>query len=263
MQINNVRPLAIEIPKNPGHVHSIRDFNAPQQRTAGAIDPSVRIELSEVGMLRIDIHRAFDSELRQIAESGESTGDRLHDLAVAFDRIQHRFNPAHDGRPPSSSTNAAERFVSGEVFTRGEIIFYNDSYWEILQDFVHNGDQNWRPGLAHSLFGNASPPQTPREFCPHLHDIFTERARMSLSLDAIIEAGTNMGFDMSENGLRMVNEQGSLRPWGHWSDATRSEWQAAWVQGQRQGNIFGREFLNNVYTQGYQAAFDVAAALIR
>jgi hypothetical protein len=44
-------------------------------------------------------------------------------------------------------------WVFGEQFTMGEIIHFDGQCWIILQSFTYWGDTNWRPRLAHSLFG--------------------------------------------------------------------------------------------------------------
>jgi|GEM_PF-1892634 len=206
------------------------------------------IQLSEEGMRHLEISKALNDALIQIHQSGTGSDSRVQDLTRAFGMVYQQFTPAG-----STSISAEGRFVAGEGFTRGEVIFYDDRYWEILQDFTHNGDQNWRPGLAHSLFRETDQAPQTQGYCPILHRVFKGMAMMSFGVDATQHLTSQRIFSW-EHG----NEGDYIGR--HVMLNMPREAQEAWQRSQEQAEIFIKKFLQNVYTIGHEAAFNMAMA---
>ncbi|MCL2224675.1 MAG: hypothetical protein FWB96_06885 [Defluviitaleaceae bacterium] len=241
---SQVRPLTKEVILNCPR--GIAGNNPDRTRTLPAT-----IQLTPDGMRHLEISRALAGAASDIRDEGLSSGDMVQDLSMAFGRIYEQFSPA--GNSPVS---AERRFTAGENFTRDEVIFYDNRHWEILQDFTHNGDQNWRPGLAHSLFRETEGESPSRGYCPILHRVFHGATRMAFGVEATREfmhLGSRYEFENCENTNVLIrNTVLTLQP----------EAQAAWLQSQENANVFAEAFLQNVYTQGHEAAFNLAMARI-
>ena len=205
------------------------------------------VTVSSIGRSTFNASRWLNHELNNMEANGESTGDSLKDLAEAFGRIQHMFNPPRGGESGTSSS-AAERFVSGEMFSRGEMIFYDDRYWEVLQDFTHNGDQNWRPGLAHSLFAERERPQTPWQYCQGLHNAFINMARLLFADGERNETSFIFSSSYNPNGELKSHTFG-------WESPTAQN------TNQKQADAFSAEFFRHVYTAGHEEAFQRAISI--
>jgi len=210
------------------------------------------IQLSESGIRNLQTSRDFHNELELISNSDESTGDRLQDMAMAFERIHQRLDLSSGNRPPTS--NASDRFVNGEAFTRGEVIFYNDSYWEVLQDFTHNGDQNWRPGLAHSLFAIHSTPPASQTHCPYLVRVFTQAVNSFLVAESKDDLGIRSETEFRFNGMYASGNLIVDNP-QHTSEL--------FLQIQQRTDTFVKEVLRDIGIHGYETAFNNAVSVIR
>ena len=246
-QIPTAKPLTMEVDipqrlRNPAQVDNLRTMTIP-----------TKIELSADGMRHLEISRAFSHELIDIYESHGSSGSFVQDLTIAFGRIYQQFPPA--GNNPIS---AESRFVAGETFTRGEVIFYDNRHWEILQDFTHNGDDNWRPGLAHSLFRETTNEGQTQGYCPILHSAFSGMVRLAFGVEAI------------QNETMPDRDPYQLRNCENTNILFRNimlnrpiESEEAWRRSQEQAEIFIETFLQNVYTIGHEAAFNTAMQAIQ
>ena len=233
-------------------IHRNNIVNQSNQRERPQLGTT--IELSADGLRHLEISKALSGAMNDIVSSGEGTGSRVQDLSIAFGRVYHLFNPTSEGG--ASPNSDAGRFVAGEVFTKGEIIFYDNRHWEILQDFTHNGDNNWRPGLAHSLFREHSAPPAQPRYCPILHNAFSGMMRMAFGVEATSEMSSitsRFDSEICENTGAILRATVNQFP---------VEVQEAWKQSQRDANVFTKEFLRNVYTEGHENAFNIAISLV-
>ncbi|MCL2015314.1 MAG: lytic polysaccharide monooxygenase [Defluviitaleaceae bacterium] len=55
-------------------------------------------------------------------------------------------------QPPQTPTTRPFSGTVGTIYTIGDIVLHNGANYQVLQTFTHNGDPNWAPGVAHSLF---------------------------------------------------------------------------------------------------------------
>jgi len=62
--------------------------------------------------------------------------------------------PTPPPAPPQPPTTSARAFsgIAGTTYNIGDLISHNGFNYRVLQSFIHNGDPNWAPGVAHSLF---------------------------------------------------------------------------------------------------------------
>ena len=212
------------------------------------------VELSAEGLRNLEVGKAFSATLNDIKASGENSGNRVQDLAIAFGRVYHLFNP-----PPEESSVPVfdvANFTAGQVFRAGDVFSYDNRYWEVLQDFTHHGDPNWRPGLAHSLFRERPEIAPKQQYCPILHNAFRGMVGMAFGVEATAEFSRPewiYEFELCENDEIILN----------WIKAQPSvEVREAWEQSQPNAGTFVDEFLRHVYTRGHEFAFNTAIALV-